>query len=171
LVGADATAAGATAAGRAAGATWVLAAPVEAPPPLDPKVADAPALGTYHLDQVDATNLDIRADGSYQWSIEGCDFGGGQCGTWKQNDAGNLVLESGSAEIEWSYDGSFKQPLRTLSVKKNGEDVSVVGETKDGKTFTQSWKKGRSCAVCGGNLGPTGQEACSTPLPKVCGGG
>lgn len=128
-------------------------------------------LGTYHLDQVDATNLDLRADGTYQWSIEGCDFGGGQCGTWKQDDAGNLLLTGGSAEIVWTFEGSFKQPMRTLAVKKDGEDVTVVGETKGGKQVSQKWKKGRRCAVCGGNVGPTGQEACDTPLPNVCGGG
>ena len=60
--------------------------------------------------------------------------------------------------------------MQTLTVKKNGDDVTVLGVTDAGKAFEQSWKKGRSCAVCGGNLGPTGQEACSAPLPKVCGG-
>lgn len=131
----------------------------------------AELVGTYHLAQVDATNLDVRADGTYQWSIEGCDFGGGQCGTWKTNEEGALVLESGGADIEWSYGGSFRQVMQTLTVKKNGEDVTVFGVTKTGKSFEQSWTKGRSCALCGGNLGPTGQEACLTPLPKVCGGG
>lgn len=128
-------------------------------------------VGIYHLDQVDATNLEIRSDGSYQWSIEGCDFGGGQCGTWKSNAEGVLALESGSAPVEWSYGGSFRAELTRLAVKKDGDDVLVLGETKDGKSFEQSWKKGRSCALCGGQLGPTGQEACSTPLPKICKGG
>lgn len=132
---------------------------------------DAEALvGTYRLDQVDATNLEIRADGFYQWSIEGCDFGGGQCGTWKTDASGNVVLESGDADIEWSYGGSFKQIVRTIQLKKSGDDVTVLGVTDTGKSFEQSWKKGRSCAVCGGNLGPTGQEACATPLPKICTG-
>jgi len=126
-------------------------------------------VGIYHLDQVDATNLELRADGLYQWSIEGCDFGGGQCGTWKADDEGNIVLESGSAAVEWSYDGSFKQVVQTLTIKKNGGDVTVLGVTDKGKSFEQSWKKGRSCAICG-NVGPTGQEECSAPLPKVCGG-
>ena len=128
-------------------------------------------VGTFHLDQVDATNLDVRADGTYQWSIEGCDFGGGQCGTWKVSDENTVVLESGSADVEWSYAGSFRQVVQTLKVKKNGDDVTVLGVTKDGESFEQSWKKGRSCALCGGSLGPTGQEACTAPLPKICGGG
>ncbi len=130
----------------------------------------AALVGTYHLSEVDATNLDVRSDGTYQWSIEGCDFGGGQCGTWTTKDEGTIVLESGGADIEWSYGGSFRQVVKTLTVKKNGEDVTVVGVTSAGESFEQPWTKGRSCAVCGGSLGPTGQEACGTPLPKVCGG-
>ena len=43
-----------------------------------------------------------------------------------------------------------------------------MGETSDGESFTQTWKKGRSCAICGGQEGPMGQQACSTPLPKMC---
>lgn len=133
--------------------------------PISPEAG--PLVGVYHLAQVDATNLEIRADGAFQWTIEGCDFGGGQCGSWTRQD-GKLVLSGGPPGLEWSYAGSFAAKLRALVVTKNGDDLLVAGQTVDGEAFTQTWKKGRSCAVCGGQLGPTGQESCTTPLPKMC---
>lgn len=134
-----------------------------------PTPSGAPvALGIYHLDQVDATNLEIRADGAFQWTIEGCDFGGGQCGAWTERN-GKLVLSGGPQGLEWTHAGSFKQRMQTVTVTQSGDDVTVSGTTNDGESFTQTWKKGRSCAVCGGQLGPTGQEACTVPLPQQCG--
>ena len=129
--------------------------------------AAAAAIGIYHLDQVDATNLEIRADGAFQWTIEGCDFGGGQCGSWTEAN-GKLALSGGPPGLEWSHDGSFKARVTDIVVTKTGEDLLVSGLTKDGRAFTQTWKKGRSCAICGGQLGPTGQQECSTPLPREC---
>jgi hypothetical protein len=129
--------------------------------------AEAPTVGVYHLDQVDATNLEIRADGAFQWTIEGCDFGGGQCGSWEKKD-GKLVLSGGPPGLEWSHDGSFKAKLRALVVTRDGDDLLVAGQTETGESFTQTWKKGRSCAICGGQLGPTGQELCDAPLPSKC---
>jgi hypothetical protein len=137
-----------------------------------PAPSSSPAPGIYHLDQVDATNLEIYPDGTYAWSIEGCDFGGGQCGAWKPNQVGNLVLSAGSADLEWSYGGSFRQKLASAMVVKKGDDLEVVGETDDGERFTQTWRRGRSCAVCGdtasGSLGPVGQQECDEPLPSIC---
>jgi hypothetical protein len=125
-----------------------------------------PVLGTYHLTQVDATNLQLTADGVYRWTIEGCDFGGGQCGHWTKNDKGEILLTA--ERLEWSWDGSFKQSMRWLKVKPTAEGVHIEGETDAYEHVEQDWAKGRSCAVCGGNLGPTGQKLCDAPLPDVC---
>jgi hypothetical protein len=135
--------------------------------PATPAAPD-PVVGIYHLSQVDATNLELRADGTYRWTIEGCDFGGGQCGYWKKALSGEVMLSAGDADLEWSWDGSFKQKMRWLSVTKTADGVRVVGETSSSQKVTQDWKTGRSCAVCGGNLGPTGQKECTEPLPEVC---
>jgi hypothetical protein len=139
-------------------------APSPAPSSASP---DTTLLNVYHLDQVDATNLELRPDGSFQWTIEGCDFGGGQCGGWtKKNDA--FVLSGGPSGLEWSYGSSFKERVTALEASRAGDDLVVSGVTASGEAFTQTWKKGRSCALCGGTLGPTGQAACRDPLPSVC---
>jgi hypothetical protein len=143
--------------------------PMKEATPSSPVAPDS-LVGTYHLTQVDATNLQIRADGTYTWTIEGCDFGGGQCGTWRSGLGGTVILEADKDEMEWTHDGSFKQRVQTLRVEKDGtKGVTVQGITSDGQAFRQSWSAGRACAICGGNLGPTGQETCDAPLPDVCG--
>lgn len=138
-------------------------APTESTP-----TAPDPVVGVYHLSQVDATNLQLDADGTFRWTIEGCDFGGGQCGTWTKNASGEIMLSAGDAELEWSWDGSFRQGMRWLRVSKTADGVHVEGETTSSEHVTQEWEAGRSCAVCGGNLGPTGQNECTDPLPDVC---
>jgi hypothetical protein len=144
--------------------------PTKEAAPSAPPSAPTDLVGIYHLTQVDATNLELRADGTYTWTIEGCDFGGGQCGTWKAGLGGAVVLEADKDEMEWMHDGSFKRRVKTLRVEKDGaKGVTVQGITDDGEAFKQSWSAGRACAICGGNLGPTGQEECDAPLPDVCG--
>jgi hypothetical protein len=140
---------------------------IPSPSASSPFAPDTKLLSVYHLDQVDATNLELRPDGSFQWTIEGCDFGGGQCGGWAKQDD-KLVLSGGPPGLEWSYGGSFKQRVTALVATKKGDDLVVSGLTASGESFTQLWKQGRSCALCGGQLGPTGQSACSDPLPKMC---
>ncbi|MBX3191064.1 MAG: hypothetical protein KF819_28970 [Labilithrix sp.] len=133
-----------------------------------PSESVSTTFGIWHREQVDATNLEIKPDGTFLWSIEGCDFGGGGCGRW-QADAEGIVLQplEGNVSFEWSHQG-FKDRVRFIRIKREGETVAIRGMIVDGESFTQTWKSGRSCAICGGSLGPTGQEACSTPLPAVC---
>lgn len=142
-------------------------APASAPGDATPAAPD-PVVGVYHLSQVDATNLQLDADGTFRWTIEGCDYGGGQCGRWTKDAAGEIMLSAGDAELEWSWDGSFKQGMRWLRVSKTSDGVHVEGETTSSEHVRQEWKAGRACAVCGGNLGPTGQSECNDPLPDVC---
>lgn len=130
-------------------------------------------VGTWHLQQVDATNLEIKSDGTFRWSIEGCDFGGGDCGTWTLDPDGLGIRLNGTREggFTWSSDGSFKTPVTSLRVTRTNDASAVlVTDPNDASASkpSQRWESGRVCAICGGNLGPTGQQKCSEPLPDVC---
>jgi hypothetical protein len=43
----------------------------------------------------------------------------------------------------------------------------IAGNDVLGKSFSQRWDAGGVCAICGGPEGPTGQRACSDPLPAA----
>lgn len=124
--------------------------------------------GIWHRAQVDATNLEIKADGTFRWTIEGCDFGGGDCGVWKAHPEGGIVLRpaAGDTSFEWMGSG-FRDAASALRVTRVGDTVVIRG-TVGGEVRDQKWELGRVCAQCGGTLGPTGQNACDVPLPDVC---
>lgn len=158
---------GASSTGSSGGSSG--AAPAPSSPTKEGARPPAGVVGVFHLSRVDATNLEIRADGFYKWSIEGCDFGGGQCGYWKTGEGGKSIILDGGPATEWSHDGSFKARVTQLRVTPDGQGgVEVQGITTGAESFRQTWEGGRVCAVCGGSLGPTGQEACDAPLPDIC---
>jgi hypothetical protein len=74
--------------------------------------------------------------------------------------------------MEWNYGGSYTQVLASARIVEDGDDIQVIGETDEGRRFTQSRRQGRSCAICGdtpsGELGPVGQQECDEPLPRIC---
>ncbi len=130
--------------------------------------------GTYHLpDQADASNLVLDADGTFRWTIEGCDLGGGDCGTWKRSQPHTIVLQPspGKASFQWSSGGGIS-PTTALNVSSNAGSADLVIEVpqKGEKPTVARWKPGRVCAVCGGGAGPTGQKACTdaVPVPAQC---
>jgi hypothetical protein len=130
----------------------------------DPKQA-----GVFHKEQVDATNLRIDSNYHFEWTISGCDFGGGDEGRWESHTEGGIVLlpNTGKTYFEWSHEG-FKDRAVSLRLTREGDDVKIAGSMEDGTVISQTWKGGCACAVCGGNLGPTGQEECKAPLPEIC---
>ena len=135
-------------------------------PPYSSKPDEA---GVFHKEQVDATNLRIDSNFHFAWTISGCDFGGGDEGRWESHSEGGILLlpNTGSEFFEWSHEG-FKDRALSLRLTHEGTDVKITGKMEDGSIITQTWKGGCACAVCGGNLGPTGQETCKAPLPEIC---
>lgn len=139
-----------------------------APPPAAPADGSgAPAV--WHKAQVDATNLRIDANGWFRWSIDGCDFGGGDGGRWEPHPEGGIVLKPGPGYdfFEWSADG-FRDHAVALRLTRTGDTIQVSGTMENGDVIEQTWKEGCVCPVCGGNLGPTGQGSCSSPPPEIC---
>jgi hypothetical protein len=123
-------------------------------------------IGSWSLPgHVDATNLEIRADGTFVWDIDGCDFGGGGEGRWRTDPVvgppGAFIFEPprGQATFDWMDDVTFRLPVASLRVARNGDHLSVSGDDR-GKPFTQTWDPGSVCPNCGGQLGPTGQRKC-----------
>jgi hypothetical protein len=131
--------------------------------------SDPTQAGVFHKEQVDATNLRIDSNYHFEWTISGCDFGGGDEGRWESHSEGGIVLlpNTGKPYFEWSHEG-FKDRAVSLRLTHEGDDVKITGSMEDGSVITQTWKGGCACAVCGGNLGPTGQEECKAPLPEIC---
>lgn len=114
-------------------------------------------IGTWHLPgRVDATNLEIRADGTFAWDIDGCDLYGGADGRWR-NDAKGITLEppAGARTLSWMDSGD--RPPSTLRATKEDARLTVTGD--DGAR--QTWEPGAVCPTCGGGLGPTA-------APKKC---
>lgn len=128
--------------------------------------------GTYYLpDQADASNLVLDADGTFHWTIEGCDFGGGDCGTWKRSQPHTIVLQPspGKPTFQWASGGGVGQ-VASVNVASNAGSTDLVIDVpqKGEKPTVARWKQGRVCAVCGGGTGPTGQKQCTDPVPSQC---
>jgi hypothetical protein len=128
--------------------------------------------GVFHLpDQVDAANLAFLEDGLLVWAMYGCDFCAIDGGVWEQ--AGEtLVLTPfvGQQTMPWIHDGSFTTPLTsaTASLGPSAGEVTIEGTlATDGSTFQQVWTKGRVCAHCTGEGGPSGTVACDVPFSQA----
>jgi hypothetical protein len=128
--------------------------------------------GTYYLpDQADASNLVLEPDGTFHWTIEGCDFGGGDCGTWKRSQPHTIVLQPspGKTTFQWGSGGGVSATTSVNIASNAGSTDLVVDVPQQGaKPLAARWKLGRICAVCGGGTGPTGQKACTDPVPAQC---
>lgn len=120
-------------------------------------------LGVYHLDGVDATNLELASDGTFRWGIFGCDFAGAGAGLWRV-DGDALVLHpvEGEQSFTWVHDGSFAARMTRLEVRHG--DTPEVLEVRGMDDLEQTWAAGGTCAICGDDWpGPTGTEACDDP--------
>src|SRR5260221_5075223 len=132
-----------------------------------PASAASSLVGVYHHAQVDATNLDLRDDGTFVWTIAGCDFGGGGCGTWTDDGRGLTLTSSGGKPLMWSHDGSFQFAIDWAVVTKTDTGVSVTARPADGSAdFTDTWSTGRVCPICTSG-GPSGQKSCDAALPDA----
>ena len=126
---------------------------------------DGVALGIYNLATVDATNLELSPDQTFRWGIYGCDFGGGGAGRWEV-DGDNVVLlpVAGEDTFTWMANGSFVNATERVELSSGRFEGEITANgSGPGGAFAQTWAEGGTCAVCGGMLGPTGQEACEDP--------
>jgi hypothetical protein len=124
--------------------------------------------GMYHLDQDDATNLELRADGTFRWSLEACDLHAGDCGTWAAV-GGGLELRPGNARsFSWVVGSSFANETLLLEIEPESTSDSLIISGRAGRNdVRQVWKRGRVCSVCGDQQ-PTGTRACTDPLAWTC---
>lgn len=127
--------------------------------------------GTYFVpDKVDATNLVLEADGTFRWTIDGCDFSGGDCGIWKRSQPHTIVLlpSPGKAQFAWDgREGAGAVTQMNVVGDANGDLVMPIS-VPGAKPLAQRWKQGRVCVVCGGGTGPTGQKQCTEAVERRC---
>mgnify|MGYP003450011018 CR=1 FL=1 len=122
----------------------------------------APALGLHHLpNRVDATNLELREDDAFRWSLAGCDTFGGGSGRIEHEPQTIIALVPEPGRATFSWPGSIAVSLTNRVRLQVLEDH--LTELRDNGEAGQSWLPGGVCAVCGGKLGPSGQEACEDP--------
>jgi len=121
--------------------------------------------GVFHHDAVDAVNLRINDDGTFKWTIYGCDFGASVEGVWTRSGDRIVLRSADGAQLDWSNAGSFRFPVDYVEVVAVDGQLDVTGKTNlGGVAFEQTWPSGGVCVACGGQLGPTGQCACADPF-------
>ncbi|CAN5162804.1 hypothetical protein BH09MYX1_BH09MYX1_28970 [soil metagenome] len=127
--------------------------------------------GVFHSDMgPDERNLVIDGDGTFFWEIFGCDFGGGDCGVWR-NTGTTVVLtpRPPATSMSWATPPEVTGKVVKIVLSEHGGNLEAHGTTALGKTFVQLWYPGQICAPCGDSLGPSGKlYACTRPLTKSC---
>ncbi len=125
----------------------------------------APIAGVYHLiDSDQPTNLELRADGTFTLRRDSCESAGGlECGAWKSELRGGsqVVAREG---LYWPTPDDFPSAVvRTVSLRRHGAELEVVGGSEWAGEFRQRWVAGRTCGQCGKRGGR--ERPCSEPLP------
>lgn len=133
---------------------------------VDAAVEGLPAAfeGYFHYEQIDATNLRLEEDGTFRWTISGCDFGGGDEGRWTVDGDKVLLRSATAAPLTWSHDGSFAFRVDEVELSAGSGTLTAIGRNGGADAFEQTWLAGGACAICGGDLGPTGQCGCADPF-------
>jgi hypothetical protein len=133
------------------------------------RTSDPPSAGTFHLGTADEINLVLDEAGTFRWRVFGCDYEGGASGAWRrEGDALVLVPASGS-KLEWPTEGSYRSEVDRLTLTRAertaDSEIAVTGVARrTGKSFAQTWKRGRVCASCSAG-GHVSLRACEGPLP------
>ncbi len=75
-----------------------------------------------------------------------------------------LLPPSGSDEFNWIGEVAIERHVSSvlLELSDEGQRLDVV--MRGDEEIAQVWQKGGLCAICGGQLGPTGTEACEAPF-------
>lgn len=139
----------------------------EAPPGPD-------LLGVYHLPSeegatvVDAVNLQLDEDGTFAWTVEGCDYCSGDRGVWKEAGQALVLSPRSGTSLRWFHGVTFKFAVKEVRVEA-GEGpgaIRVTGISEEmQEAFVQDWPAGRMCPNCDSGLGPDGFALCDDPLP------
>ena len=74
-----------------------------------------------------------------------------------------LLPAAGAPSLNWPNTSG----MRSLVARAEGSAVVIEGNDTLGTAVRQRWEPGGVCAICGGSEGPTGQRACSDPLPST----
>ncbi len=116
----------------------------------------------HEVDGIDSTNLWLNEDGSFVWTINGCDFSGGGLGRWSVVSDSEITLlpPEGEDAFLWLDDISFMNEVESVTLTP--ADTGFVADASDNSTTR--WATGASCADCGGDMGPTGQDECEQPF-------
>lgn len=122
----------------------------------------AAALGLHHLpSRVDAINLEFLEDDAFRWSLSGCDTFGGGSGRVEHESPTIVALVPEAGRSTFSWPGSVAvSPTARVRLHVFDDHLS---ELKDNGEAGPTWLPGGVCTVCGGSLGPTGQEDCDDP--------
>lgn len=120
--------------------------------------------GTYHLSgKVDAVNLVLEEDGRAWWSIDGCDFSGGDCARARTTSAGLVIESAGSEPLQWDFGGSFAARPDSVVVEDASDPATLVIRVTRGREMeSQRWVRGAICPKCAGE-GPESLHACRAP--------
>jgi len=168
---------------RAFAALAVLALVACARSSVDPSVQPPPAaedvawlgldggvgLAYFHFaGHIDAVDVAFSADGHFRWTIDGCDFGHVDEGTWRvvSRDARGITIELAPRRgmaLTWVASMAFNQQAESVTARvdtEHGRAMEVTVDRGGGKSDVQAWAPGRVCAVCG-HMGPIDQ-------PRAC---
>jgi hypothetical protein len=131
-----------------------------------------PLVGAYHeAGEGDALNLVIDADGTWRWTINGCDFKGSACGTWAKNGDRLELSAPDAGKNAWINDVGLVDILGTLGATAQGDEMVITGRVDAGEVrgLEQRWQRGAVCPVCEEGGGPRALEPCDKAPPKaVC---
>jgi hypothetical protein len=127
----------------------------------------AQVAGVYHLlGAAQATNLELRDDGTFTLRADSCDSSGVlACGDWTAAGGRPHVVPRDG--LYWPTPNAFPSSVvRRVTMGVRDRELVVVGTSEWAGTFTQRWSPGRTCAVCGAHA-PGVESPCGDPLP-VC---
>lgn len=125
-------------------------------------------VGTYHRpDESNAVNLVLEGDGTFRWTIDGCDVTSGDCGQWRKSQPHTIVLLSSKPTFLWSERGGTSEVSKLDVVGEPNGDLVIMMPSPGAKPTAQRWKRGRVCAACErGNA--ASHETCNAPVPARC---
>lgn len=130
-----------------------------------------------HLDGAGSTVLELTGD-TWTWRTCGCDSWAVESGPLTRKGGKVSVLPSKfRSGYRWPGLGMFYSDDETSGVELtlDSDGTAHVAGSHSGRQFTQTWKPGRVCAVCGRSsrpdvmqLGPTNNRPCSSIDEDPC---
>ena len=121
----------------------------------------------FHLSSVaDEVNLRLGGAMTFDWAVNGCDYCSGGSGTWTAS-GGNVQLAPlpGRPTFAWFTRDSFVFPADAVLLSWNVGDQSRLSADVSGRgmRFSQEWRRGRICILCGNAPGSKALAACCKP--------